>query len=197
VYREAHYHFDARVNSLRPPIQLTGYFQSPRYFEDQRDAIRTELTCPRPTSEKVLDLGDEIANQPSVSLHVRRGDYLTDANANKTFVSCPLSYYEHALRKMPIACPVFVFSDDITWCQTHLSHLPNVRFPDQSIRRNDLDDFWLMTQARHHVIANSSFSWWAAWWANHPDGITVAPTRWFVDTSRRDSDLIPESWIRV
>lgn len=197
VYQEPHYHFDSTVLSLQAPVKLKGYFQTPRYFDEFADIIRAELKCPDPINPEVQRYGQRIASQASASLHVRRGDYVTDPNAKQTFASCSVDYYARALERFSPDVTVYVFSDDLDWCREHLPDSEQLCYPPDDLNPSDLDDFWLMTQARHHVIANSSFSWWAAWLATQEDAINIAPEKWFVDPSRCDDDLIPDDWIRV
>jgi hypothetical protein len=139
----------------------------------------------------------------ATALHVRRGDYVTEAKNRKLFAELDAGYYASALARMPTDCTVYVFSDDMSWCRDHLPKVRPLCFVDDGQRRGALADLWLMTRARHHVIANSSLSWWGAWLAGATAvqaaarRTTVAPSKWFVDPSFDDRDLVPEGWIRV
>ncbi len=90
-----------------------------------------------------------------------------------------------------------VFSDDPAWARAQLTFLDPVKFVSDPGHRPDQDDLWLMTRCRHHVIANSAFSWWGAWLSNAADQIVVAPDRWFADPARDGRDIVPPAWARV
>ena len=92
---------------------------------------------------------------------------------------------------------VFVFSDDIQWAKQNLRQVKPLEFVDADPNQDGIRDMWLMTYAHHHIIANSSFSWWGAWLAGTEKVITIAPAKWFNDSSIDDSDMVPESWIRI
>ena len=130
-------------------------------------------------------------------LHVRRGDYVTNPKNASTFAVCGMDYYARALALLPPAAEVFVFSDDMEWTREHLPRRPGNRplvFVDDGSRRSGRADLWLMAQARHHVMANSSLSWWGAWLSASADGLKVAPARWFMDPAMDDRDLVPAAW---
>ena len=92
---------------------------------------------------------------------------------------------------------MFVFSDDIAWAKANLPQTRPMTFVGEEAPRSGLADLWLMTLARHHIIANSSFSWWGAWLAQRQDGETIAPARWFADGSYDEKDLLPTNWTRL
>ena len=201
VYAEKAFTFDPAVLSLPDGTYLDGYWQSEQYFADHADAIRADFTVRHaPSAENAHWLG-LIAASNSVSLHVRRGDYVTDPSAASVHGTCDLDYYRRAVehvRSVSGAEPVaFVFSDDPDWVTANLQ-LPS---PMHVVRNNDAstnyEDLRLMTACRHHVIANSSFSWWGAWLDPRADAITVAPRRWFVGGPHDARDLLPERWVRL
>tara|TARA_R110002049_G_scaffold46487_1_gene135142 strand:- start:88475 stop:89326 length:852 start_codon:yes stop_codon:yes gene_type:complete len=196
-YREPHFHFDPQLTQLNPPVVLDGYFQSERYFNDQAPTIRGDLRCPEPVDDQIRQLGQRIRDSGATSLHVRRGDYVTNKNASGTFCTCTMDYYRNAMERIPGDDPVYVFSDDLAWAKENLPPVKNLIFAESDRARRGLDDLWLMTHARNHIIANSTFSWWGAWLADSQDGLTIAPVHWFVDESTNDRDLIPAHWIRV
>lgn len=196
-YREPHYHYDAAFGALEPPVTLDGYFQSDRYFADHASTIREELRCPEPTESATRQIAQQMTDSGATSLHVRRGDYLTNPNACQTFCTCTMDYYRDAMERIPGNDPVYVFSDDLAWAKENLPKVKPLVFPDSDVTRSGLDDLWLMTHARNHIIANSTFSWWGAWLADSTDGLTIAPIEWFIDKQTDDSDLIPEGWERL
>jgi hypothetical protein len=192
---EAHFHFDARIVSARPPVRLKGYFQSERYFADAASQIRAELTPPPATGPAAL-LARHIEDAVSVSLHVRRTDYVEDGAA-RIYRTCGPDYYAAAVAELaervgPLE--VFVFSDDIGWAQVNLDlGQPATFVSDGHI--GDLGELWLMSRCRHHIIANSTFSWWGAWLNSRPDKLVIAPRQWFRDETFDTTDLLPETWL--
>lgn len=197
VYRERHFQFDPKFALIQPPIILEGYFQSHRYFSGIEQIIRQELKVPEPEDTESIRLARQMADVQSTVLHIRRGDYVSSAKASRIYAECSLLYYQQAMESIPGKDPVFVLSDDLNWARTHLPAVKPLVFPDQSTPRSAIADLWLMTQAYHHIIANSSFSWWGAWLANESGGRKIAPRNWFNDAMINDRDLIPETWSRL
>lgn len=200
VYREPHFHYDANLADHRPPVYLDGYWQSERYFADIADRLRRELTPRAPLETENARVAAEIDAVTAVSLHVRRGDYVSDAHTNAYHGVCSLDYYRAAVAHIAARVPdahLFVFSDDHAWTQANLTlGLPTTYVsanpPDRGFR-----DMQLMTRCRHHVIANSSFSWWGAWLNAAPEKIVVAPRRWFAASENDPRDLIPPRWVQL
>ena len=193
---EAHFHFDPRIVSARPPVRLSGYFQSPRYFADAEAQIRAEL-APPPEAGHAATLAQRIGESTSVSLHVRRTDYTLSHFASVHGLCAP-DYYAAAVAELsqrlgPLE--IFVFSDDIAWAQANLDLGQPATFVSDG-RVSDLGELWLMSLCRHHVIANSTFSWWGAWLSPNPDKIVIAPRKWFAAENYDTSDLVPEGWLR-
>jgi hypothetical protein len=202
-YRETHFHFDPAWEGLRAPLHLRGHFQSARYFGGQAAVLRRELMPPTPQDAQSQVFLQMLRQRACAALHVRRGDYLSAKNA-AIYVHLDAAYYAAAMLRLPAGTQVLVFSDDIDWCQRALkapAHLPGLEFVGtQGVPRTALADLHLMAQAQHHVIANSSLSWWGAWLGQQGQGeagIVVAPARWFVDGAVDTSDLIPEAWQRL
>ena len=181
-------------------MYLNGYWQSEKYFKSAENKLRSELCPVNQLSEAGRKMLDEILHCPAVSLHIRRGDYITNPSAAAVHGVCPLDYYYSAVRH--IAAHVqnprfFVFSDDPQWAKGNLRIGFPVRFVETNGPNNGLEDMWLMKSCRHHIIANSSFSWWAAWLNDSRDKIVIAPRVWFLDRKLDDSNLIPEQWHRI
>lgn len=196
--KEAHYHFDQRILELTDDVYLDGYWQSERYFADITETIRKEVTVKGPPGGQNAELVREIVGCQAVSLHVRRGDYITDPITSQVHGICGLDYYAQAVVHIAgkVSQPVFfAFSDDPAWVREHLS-LP---YPLHILDHNDAarcyEDLRLMSLCRHHIIANSSFSWWGAWLNPRPDKIVVAPKRWFSNYDADTRDLFPEGWV--
>ncbi len=197
TWREPFFHYDSKFEEITPPVVLEGYFQSERYFAEWQDIIREELCLPEPRDAESRKLASQMAGVSATVLHIRRGDYVTNPKASQIYAACPIEYYRKAMEMIPGNDPMFVFSDDIPWAKANLPDIKPLVFPESDVVRPALADLWLMTQGQHHIIANSSFSWWGAWLSAEPRGLTIAPSRWFNDSSINDHDLIPASWIRI
>jgi len=199
--KEPSFEFNPRVLTVSKNAYLEGYWQSERYFKDIEDIIRQEFTLKKPLlSSKNPRIALEMKNYPSVSVHIRRKDYLTP-KLSKIFHVCPSEYYYSAIDsiKKRLKNPVFfVFADDINWAKESLAKFPEkiVFVSDQNINK-DYEELHLMSQCKHNIIANSSFSWWGAWLNKNPEKIVIAPKNWFKDNSKNTKDLIPEGWIKL
>lgn len=179
---------------------LDGYWGSEKYFADVVDIIRKDFTLKNKPDKYNIDMIRRITNGNSVSIHIRRGDYILDEKTNKHHGVCNLDYYLKAvdLIAKKVKKPFFfIFSDDIKWAKQNL----RLKFPcvyvDHNIGEKDCEDMRLMDECKHNVIANSSFSWWGAWLNKNKNKIVIAPKRWFTDKSINTEDLLPDSWIRI
>jgi hypothetical protein len=182
--------FDPKMLAVPEPTIVYGYFQTEKYFLHIEDSIRKELSLKNPLSEKAQVLAKEIQNCNSVSLHVRRGDYL-QLLAFHGMVDP--SYYSAALEvitKQVSNSKVYIFSDDTKWCKENFTGII-VETGDK------FEDLYLMSLCRHNVIVNSSFSWWAAWLNANPDKIVVAPREWFSSKDLDSRDVVPEKWLKI
>lgn len=181
-------------------VYLDGYWQSERYFSDVSETIRQDLRIITPPSLENARHLEEIASVPSISLHVRRGDYLTPKH-QAYHGTCTMEYYARALdvvtSRMKVEPIVYVFSDEPDWARDNLLVPFEKRIMGHNSSANSYEDMRLMSACRHHIIANSTFSWWGAWLNLSPDKIVVAPQRWFADPNIDNPDLIPERWHRV
>lgn len=198
ILRKTFVEFDANILGLKDDTYLDGYWQSPKYFETIRAALLTEFTLKSPLSPRGQAFQDKIANSVSVSLHVRRGDYVANKRVLKENGVCSVDYYKKAIETISskVANPTFfVFSDDIEWVKANLSIPASTVFvTDETITAPE--ELFLMSQCQHNIIANSSFSWWGAWLNQNPAKTVIAPTPWF-DTITYDANLIPDSWIQL
>lgn len=169
------------LGRIREGQQVVGYFQSPHYWRGLESEVRKQFTFRRPLSEFTEVLGGQIQSDLSVSIHVRRGDYLALSHTHHVL---GIDYYERAVAHMEEVferkASYYVFSNDLDWAADHLpvprDRMHLVRNPAENL---DFEDLFLMTQCRHHIIANSSFSWWGAYLANQEDQYVSAPARWF------------------
>ncbi|KEJ97311.1 Glycosyl transferase family 11 [Pseudosulfitobacter pseudonitzschiae] len=176
---------------------LHGYWQSEQYFADIADTLRSAFVFRTPMSAQNAEMAARIASGPSVALHVRRGDYVQV----NTMALCDQSYYDAALAAIRIRMDgdptVYVFSDDPDWAKANLPLPFDKVVVDSNGPDADYEDLRLMSLCQHNIIANSSFSWWAAWLGETPDSIVAGPSRWFADTSMSNPDILPARWISV
>ncbi|MBL7740058.1 MAG: alpha-1,2-fucosyltransferase [Chitinophagaceae bacterium] len=197
VYREPHFHFDQHFSRITAPVFIDGFWQSPLYFKDIDAVIRQDFTIKEELIKNVKEKGIELAGRDSVAVHIRRGDFLN--RKIKAFHGVmDVGYYSKAIAVLQQKIPglsVHFFSDDIEWVKKNLP-FDNAEFVSVHTR-SATEDFYLMTQCRHTIIANSSFSWWTAWLNNHPEKIVVAPKKWFVKEEINTADLVPAGWLRI
>jgi hypothetical protein len=200
AFKEIHYHYDPLFEQIRHPVYLNGYWQSEKYFQSVASQLRNELQFNDIPDQANLDALQLIQSSISVSLHIRRGDYVSNASATAVHGLCSLDYYNAAIRYFAerINSPTFfVFSDDLQWAKDHLKMPHPVHFVDANGPDRGIEDMWLMKSCQHHITANSSFSWWAAWLNQQPGKIVVAPRTWFRDPSFNCEDLIPALWHKL
>lgn len=193
---EPHYHYWAGITAVPRDCYLTGYWQSEKYFSDVATQIREDFSFVTPFEGKNATLAEKISAVNAVSLHIRRGDYVSNPQATATHGLCSLHYYHDAIRYIAerVEKPeFFVFSDDIAWVRENLK----IEFPHHYVDHNSgvqsYNDMRLMSLCQHNVIANSSFSWWGAWLNSSPTKLVIAPKKWFA-TNVDTSDLYPSSW---
>jgi hypothetical protein len=188
--------FDSNILHVPKTAYLNGYWACERYFEPIQARIRQEFSPSIPLSESHQKLSLKIQNDPSsVSVHIRRGDYVSLPG----FLVLPIDYYQRAAVYINqyISSPHFyIFSDDIEWVKVHLKLNSEMTFIEPSAGGKDLLDMQLMSQCRHHINANSSFSWWGAWLGEKSDGIVIVPNQWHANKPYPE-DLIPDRWIRI
>ena len=196
---EPYFKYWEGVNNLSENCYISGYWQSERYFVDVNAKIREDFLFKGPMSHNNNELAESIGQVNAISLHVRRGDYATNALTTSVHGLCSLAYYRMAIEYISkrVDDPYFfIFSDDIGWVKSNL----NISFPHQFVDHNhgkeSFNDMRLMSMCQHHIIANSSFSWWGAWLNPNLDKIVVAPRKWFANKTDSD-DLIPNSWVKL
>lgn len=191
--------FRPEVLSATGDAYMDGYWQSELYFKDIEHIIRGEFRLKDPPGAINRTVGAAISECESVSLHVRRGDYVSNPLYNQVHGTCPLEYYEAAVELIAkeVKDPhFFVFSDDLEWTKRNLMLGYPAAYPHNG-EENDYEDLRLMSLCKHHIIANSSFSWWGAWLSANPNKVVIAPKRWFNDPRKDPSNIVPSSWRRI
>ncbi len=196
-WRQRGMSFDPSVLAVGSSAHLVGFWQSERFFDSVAPRIRRDFRPIQPPSEEARSLHDSIAVSRSISVHVRRGDYVTNAAANRFHGTPDRAYYRRALEAIGVeGAHLFVFSDDPRWCLANL----DLGGPMTVIGGHDrpaAEDMLLMSACEHHVIANSSFSWWGAWLDPSPKKKVVAPARWTADADTNSQDVYAAGWLRV
>ena len=198
VCESADCRFQSDLLNLEGSLYYDGYWQDERYFK----AFRTEIIEAFKFTPLVGDSNRKVENMLKegrfASLHVRRGDYLKEPLFQNT---CDIAYYQRAISRLnQMADPYcyLIFSNDIAWCKTHIEPLCDGRrthYVDWNHGKESYRDMQLMTFCKHHIIANSSFSWWGAWLSTANDGITIAPRQWYAND--RKPSPAAEAWLKL
>ena len=188
-----------RVTGLRKVYIYRGFWQSEKYFLNVESNVRRAFQFDKSKlNEQSAKLSAQIArgNNNYISVHIRRGDYMDDPDRQV----CTLEYYKNAMSylKKRVNKPCFiVFSDDISWCKEQFGSANDLMlYVDWNNKLDSWQDMYLMSKCKHHIIANSSFSWWGAWLDDNESKIVICPQRWNVDYPE-DTDKVPVNWIRM
>lgn len=194
-FKEQGFAYDEHIVQCNNDVYLQGFFQSHKYFDDIRAELLTEF-IPDNTPAIVAEKEKNIRASNAVSLHIRRGDYVTVGNMQYVL---DLEYYRKALaliKEKEGDIKVFIFSDEPQWAQANL----NLDVEVEIVSAPEIlpeHDIYLMSCCKHNIIANSSFSWWGAWLNNNHAKTVVAPLQWFKANDKNTNDLIPADWIRI
>lgn len=187
------------VSRFKDGVYLEGFWNSERYFIDHEKEIRNDFLFKKKLSGANKEIALDMGKNDSISIHVRRGDYVSSEATNKFHGTCGLDYYKKAvdlINKRVKNPKYFVFSDDMEWVKENLK-IRSAVYVEGNIGDKSYIDMQLMSLCKHNIIANSSFSWWGAWLNSNAKKIVVAPKKWFNDTSVDTTDLVPEGWIRL
>lgn len=198
--KEQSFLYDANILKVPSDVYMDGFWQTEKYFTEIGQELRKDFAFKTPPSDDNSRVADEIQNTGSVSLHIRRSDYVTDAKSNQVHGACGLDYYKKAIDFITerVENPkFFVFSDDMEWTKSNLL----LNFPAQYVDFNNADanyeDLRLMSLCKHNIAANSTFSWWGAWLNANPGKVIMVPEKWFNSSERNSGDLIPEGWTKL
>jgi len=192
--------FDHRFFDLRDNSYIIGYFQTERYFSSIAAEIHKVFRFRRSSDEVNKALLDQIISTRAVSVHVRRGDYVSDPRTNQFHGTCPVEYYHTAFKWIADRVQdvrFYIFSDDPSWAEENIKPPAHSYYLSHNTGGAAYEDMRLMSNCKHHIIANSSFSWWAAWLNPSPDKIVIAPKRWLADPTVPVDDLLPANWISI
>ena len=192
--------YDPDIIKIKGNAYLEGYWQSEKYFADISDIIRREFTFKQRPNNINNQILTKIDGVNSVSLHIRRGDYVNNPKTLNFHGVLNLDYYVNALNfisKKVKELYVFVFSDDIAWAKKNLVTTLPLYFIDHNRGEQEFEDLRLMSRCKHHIIANSSFSWWGTWLSSNTNKIIISPKNWFKNKEINIKDLIPETWRKI
>lgn len=194
--REKNISFDPHILKARTDAYFIGYWQSEYYFKSISPTIQTDYQLKNPLSNESLNFLQLIKSTTSISVHIRRGNYLN----NPRHGTCSLDYYQNAHNF--ILCQFrnpdfFIFSDDLKWAKENLNNAKTTHFVDLKTAEKDVEELILMSTCKHQIIANSTYSWWGAWLNTNPYKVVIAPKQWSTDSKQDTSKLIPKSWIQL
>ena len=188
------------IEGIGTGTYLSGYFQSEDYFACCADVIRYQFSLDHLDAALDAKSAALVRAPGSVSVHIRRGDYLHDPKVLKIHGLMEDDYYNAAarlIRRLVPDCHFCIFSDDREAADTLTRHWPNRTVMPEADRMHDLA---LMSRCEHHIIANSSFSWWGAWLEASPEKLVIGPRRWYsrehMQTTYTD-DICPKGWILI
>jgi len=197
IITEPSHAFHAEILKSPNNSLLTGFWQTEKYFTGIEETIRSNFKFTTPLDYKSKAIADKINSSNSLSLHIRRGDYIANQAANKYHGIINKEYYAKAVNLISSRhnnSHLFIFSDDIEWTKQHLQF----DTPTDYIQGNNaIIDMQLMSLCKHNIIANSSFSWWGAWLNQNKNKIVIAPDKWFNKSSIDTKDVIPSNWIKL
>ncbi len=189
--------YDPSVLDRKGRLYLYGYWQCENYFKSIENTIRNDFTFKsKPNTANTVHL-DNMAKVNAISIHFRRGDYVTVQTAVNFNGICSIDYYKAAIAEIKnrVTNPhFFVFSDDLSWVKENIDFEDPHTYVEGNSGENSYEDMRLMAACKHNIIANSTFSWWGAWLNNNKDKVVVAPQNWF---KSEKTDIIPNHWIKI
>jgi hypothetical protein len=184
---------------LSNSVYLRGYFQSEKYFINHQQDILSQFTLSPTPFEHLLPIIERLQKEHSVALHIRLGDYL-NPTLNNVMAPFNIEYYKQAIAHMQthLSSPKFyIFSDQIQMAKQLLNVNADIVFVDEQLTKNSDEDFYLMQSCKHQIIANSTFSWWAAYLNKHVHKIVIAPQKWYHADFGDATDLFPPNWVVI
>ena len=183
-------------------FSISGRWQSEKYFSEIKDIIRKDFIFKEPLDDYSAGIAESIMMGNSISVHIRRGDYLLDSHFSKVLGVLSDKYYNTAIGKIEnsvINPKYYIFSDDIPCCKSKFDYLGSqVVYVEQidSNRATELD-LHLMTLCNGHIISNSTYAWWGAWLSDAAGKIVITPEVWAVDRNYSPPHIIPEDWVTI
>ncbi|QWE10809.1 alpha-1,2-fucosyltransferase [Polynucleobacter sp. es-EL-1] len=205
VLSDRPYRFNQNLNHFKPypnqDVYLMGYWQSFRYFDSIRSQLISEIIPTQALSNHYQSYLEKIQGTSSALVHIRRGDYIHLPVAAKVHGFLGLEYYQKGMDQLLAKDPAtqfFIFSDDLNWAKANLPYQERLHFIENANEHNaPVQELFLMSQCKRHLIANSSLSWWGAWLNSNPNPFVIAPQNWTNDTHKSWDDLLPPEWHRI
>lgn len=196
--------FNSSVFTLKDKnLYLSGYWQSEKYFLEYSNEIKNDFSFKESLQFQAYEWANVIQKSESVSIHLRGRDYLTSKATSSQHLICDIEYYSQAIsyfKKKYLNPTFFVFSDDPTWAKSYLKSINNndiVFIEGNQWNVSPINDMYLMSLCKHNIIANSSFSWWAAWLNNNRQKTIICPKKWFNMKLHNIDEIAPQSWIKI
>lgn len=185
-----------KYKHIKKGMYIEGFYQCEEYFKEISDKIRQDFVFKEKLNDQNLEILNEIKSSESVSLHIRRGDYLSCSG----YGILSVGYYKKGLdiikdKLKDKDLKIFVFTEDTAWAKENIKFDVDTMFVNCNNSEEGYFDLELMRNCKHNIIANSSLSWWGAWLNNNPSKIVIAPDPWFIDIV--NSDIVPDEWIKV
>jgi len=186
----------------RLSLKNSDYYQNEKYFKNIEGIIRKEFTLKNPLTKESQAWQEKINRSGnSISVHIRRGDYIQDKKTKAHHGACDMEYYKKALEIIKLksdkqSAEIFVFSDDINWTKENINFSSPTYFISNP-QIPDYEEMYLMSLCKHQIIANSTFSWWSAWLNQNVNKIVVAPKQWLANKTANELDILPKTWIQI
>lgn len=204
-YQKSAFDFNSTLlnlhNGANRDIYLSGYWQGFGYIENIHPVLQEEFDLRSDIDVHYQPFLQQIMNSESVMLHLRRGDYVHSPSAAQFHGALSLDYYQNAMQAIKAIQPdahFFVFSDDLPWARANLPTGIPLTFIENSLSEDAaVQELQLMRNCKHHIIANSSLSWWGAWLKTNADGTVFAPNRWVNNANINLNKLLPPNWQRL
>lgn len=199
LYKEPFFHFDENVLNIKTSKYLIGAWQSEKYFSSIRSDLLEHFQFNGQIPDEYKNILTLIESTESVSIHIRRGDYVSNPVTNALHGVLPLDYYTQSIDYISARYPnitLFVFSDDFAWVKENINMYQNLYYVD-SEDKNPHYDLILMSKCKHNIIANSTFSWWGAWLNQYENKVVCIPKKWSLYEGSDSKDISPSSWVII
>ncbi len=199
IYRETSFIYEEKSKEIKDNTFIEGFFQSAKYFDET--FARNVLTFKKEGSKKTQEIMEKMKSENSVSIHIRRGDYVQKARYKNLFNQLTLEHYARAVEiiKEKVENPTFyIFSDDPEWVKENLK-IEGATYISHNTGNDSWQDLMLMASAKHNIIANSSFSYWGAMLNGNENKVVIAPEIWFAENKpeQQTKDIYPNNWIKL
>jgi hypothetical protein len=205
IYQRNAFDFDPSLFNLQKisskNVYLSGYWQAFPYIDAIKEQLKEEFRTKSEISDNYRAYLEKIQLSESVMVHIRRGDYVYSPSAAQYHGVLPIGYYQKAIVEMIAKRPkahFFIFSDDLAWAKEALNANIEKTFIEHSSTYDAVaQELQLMYACRHHIIANSTLSWWGAWLKQNDSGLVYAPRHWVNDANLDISALMPPEWQKI